>query len=263
MITSLAVDWVTLSTAEFVAWARLHEVPLPFPLNTGGQPYIAAPERQEIERTLASRRLDTSAVLETVRAALAEPRLVLYAVRVLPDGTESKAVSVADHGEAAVLILLDRAQVSLRQIGETELAASVVGALPHPAGLPTPTAQVTLSALQSVDSAVAAGVSERTLHAAMATAGLPEPLIALQLEHSEERPVTGALGAVGFGTGSPAGRHSTRSATWREFESGAVLQVELGVRNNDPVIELSPFSPDRLFRAAVDAIASLYEAGTQ
>ena len=106
--------------------------------------------------------------------------MVVYAVRVLPDGTESKAVSVGSQDDEAVLILLDRAQVSVRQIAETELAASVVGALPHPAGLATPSAEVTLSALQAVDAAVAAGVSERTVRGAMVTAGMPEALIALQ-----------------------------------------------------------------------------------
>jgi hypothetical protein len=258
--TSLAVQWVSLSTPEFVAWTRLVEVTLPFPLNTGAQSFVAAPERTDIERRLAEQKLTDSPVLEAARAAFADPRLAVYAVRVLPDGTEAKYVAIAGRGDDAVLVLLDSHHVSVRQIGDTELAAGVVGSIPQLPELRLPTVEVPLRGLQEIDAAVASDASPRTVHLLMGQVGLPPALITAREQSGSGPAAGGALGAVAHSAGGSE-RHSTRSATWREFGSGALLQVERGVRQGEAVIMLTSFTPDALFRAAVDAIGSVYEAG--
>jgi hypothetical protein len=260
MMTRVAVDWVTLSTPEFVAWTRAAEVRLPFPLNTGAQPYVAAPSREEITRTLAERALDTSPVLTAARTAFAEPRLSVYAVRATPDGGETKVCSVAARGDQAVLVLLDPRRVAVREIADTELAAGVVGALPPMTPLRVPSAQVTVSGLREVDAAIESGVSPRTLHTQMSYLGFPEELIALRERSGTEPATSGALGALGYEErGEP--RHSTRSATWREFAEGVLLQVERGVRHGEPVVLLTPATADAMFRAAADAVTSVFETG--
>ena len=54
-------------------------------------------------------------------------------------------------------------------------------------------------------------------------------------------------------------RHSRRSASWREYAEGALLQVERGPRQGRPMVLLTGASPDTMFRAAVDAVASCFE----
>jgi EspG family len=258
-MTSVAVEWATLSTPEFVAWTRLAEVDLPFPLSTGAQAYVVAPERAQIQRTLAERKLADSPVLDAARAAFADPRLCVYAVRVTPDAVESKFVAVAGQGEEAVLILLDPSQVAVRQIADTDLAASVVGSMPRLPVLHVPTVEVSLRGLQEIDAAIAAGASQRVVQLQMGQVGVPQALIAL---HEQSAATPGASGALGAVARSPQGsdQHSTRSATWREYEQGALLQVERGSRQGEPMIMMTPFTPDALFRAAVDAIGSVYES---
>jgi hypothetical protein len=258
-MTSLAVEWATLSTPQFVAWTRLAEVAMPFPLNTGAQPYIAAPDRAEIERTLEARKLIDSVVLAAARAAFAEPRLCVYAVRVAPDGTESKFVAVAGRGEEAVLVILDQQRVAVRRIGDADLAASVVGSLPSLPSLNVPTAEVPLSGLQEVDAAIESGVSPRIVHLQMGQLGFPPALIALRVQSGTAPATSGVLGAVAHEADGTS-RHSTRSASWRELDQGALLQVERGVRQGTAMIMLTPLTPDALFRAAVDAIGSVYES---
>ena len=256
MMPGLVVDWVTLSTPEFVGWTRVAGVRLPFPLSTSDVPYVEAPERAEIERMIGTRGLDESPVLAAARAAFADPRLVVYAVRVSPEGEETKYVSVAAHDEHAVFVQLDRRTVSLRSIGDTELAAAVVGSLPQVPVLRAPSVEVPVRGLQAVDAAVAAGESPRTVHAALSAAGLPPALAVLHDRAAGQPGTSGSLGAVVVG--EPA-RHSTRSATWREFADGGLLQVERGSRAGEPVVLLAALTPDALFRAAVDAISSAYE----
>jgi hypothetical protein len=257
-MTSLAVDWVTLDVAEFVAWSRLADVRLPFPLNTGDLPYTAAPSRDEIESRLAERKLTDSPVLTATAAAFARPRLCVYAVRVGTDAAESKYVALAGHGDEAVVVLLEPGQVALRQIADTELAASVVAALPVPATLHVPSVEIALGDLVEIDKAIESGASARTLAAQMGQAGLPASLIALrQLSATTTGGALGAVGTDADGTGT----HSRRSASWREFPDGALLQVERGERHGQPRILLAPYTPDVLFRAAVDAIGSVYESG--
>jgi hypothetical protein len=258
-MTSLAVEWATLSTADFVAWARRAGVRLPFPLNTGAQPYVKTPAPSQLDRILAERRLLDSPVLHATRAAFAETRLCVYAVRVTPDGVESKYVAVAGRSGEAALVLLDATSVAVRQIAETDLAASVVGSLPRLPVLPVPTVDVSLRGLQQVDAAIASGALPRTVRLQMGQLGLPPALIALR-EQSGTSPTT--IGAVGAIARDAHGRerHSTRSATWREFGAGALLQVERGIRHNEPMIMLTPFTLDTLFRVALEAISSVYEA---
>jgi hypothetical protein len=258
-MTSLAVEWATLTVPEFVGWTRLAEVSLPFPLNTGALAYTATPERDELNRVLAEQKLLDSPVLDAARETFAAPRLCMYAVRVLPDGTESKYVAVAGHGEHAVVVLLEPAQVALRQIADTELAASVVAALPALPALHVPSVEISLRELAEIDAAIEAGASARTLSVQMGQAGLPSSLIALRQRSTAGTTTGGALGAVGHDPDG-SGRHSRRSASWREFDEGALLQVERGERQGEKRILLAPFTPDAVFRAAVDAIASVYES---
>jgi hypothetical protein len=259
-MTSLAVEWATLTVPEFVGWTRRAEVSLPFPLNTGALAYTATPERDELDRVLAEQKLLDSPVLDAARETFAAPRLCMYAVRVLPDGTESKYVAIAGHGEHAVVVLLDSTQVALRQIADTELAASVVAALPVLPVLPVPSVEVSLRELAEIDTAIENRASARTLSVLMGQAGLPPALMELRQLSSTGPTTGGALGAVGH---DPAGtgRHSRRSASWREFDEGALLQVERGERQGEKRILLAPFTPDAVFRAAVEAIASVYESG--
>ncbi|HZZ95682.1 MAG TPA: ESX secretion-associated protein EspG [Jatrophihabitantaceae bacterium] len=259
-MTSLAVEWATMTVPEFVGWTRLAEVSLPFPLNTGALAYTAVPERYELDRALAEHKLLDSPVLAAVRETFAAPRLSVYAVRVLPDGTESKYVAMAGHGEQAVVVLLESTQVAVREIADTELAASVVAALPVLPALHVPSVEISLRELVEIDAAIEAGASARTLSAQMGQAGLPPSLIALRQRSSAGMATGGALGAVGHDQDG-TGRHSRRSASWREFADGALLQIERGERQGETRILLSPYTPDAVFRAAVDAIASLYETG--
>ena len=55
-------------------------------------------------------------------------------------------------------------------------------------------------------------------------------------------------------------RHSTRSTNWREFNEGALLQAERGARHGEQIVLLTPGTTDALFRSAVDAVASVFEA---
>ena len=48
--TGAAVDWVTLSTPEFVGWSRLTDLSIPYPLSTGDVPYIDAPVDELVAR---------------------------------------------------------------------------------------------------------------------------------------------------------------------------------------------------------------------
>ena len=263
--TGAVIDWVTLSTPEFVGWTRMTDLALPYPLSTNDVPYIDAPERAEVTRLLGQRQLGTSPVLEAARAAMTAPRLIVYAVRVSADEREAKYVAIAGRDEEnAVLVLLDDRQVSVRIIADTELAAGVAGSLPPIAGLQFPSVEVPVSALQAIDSLVSSGATQRTVRAQMQHAGLPPQLASVQ-EHTPPGPVpSGVLGAVAFGLGdqdATSGRHASRSASWREFPAGAVLQVERGVRHGEQMMLLAPLTTQALFRAAVDAVTSSYEGG--
>jgi hypothetical protein len=253
-----AGDWVHLSTPEFVAWCRLVEVRMPFPLNTASQPYIAAPARDEIEQVLGERQLDGSAALEAARAAFADPRLSVYAVRVTSDGTEAKYCSVAARDDSAVLVTLDPTSVALRRIADTELAASVVGALPLPEPAHVPSVELPVAGLLEIDAAMASAASPRAVRAQMSALGFPPELIALREQTGAEAVTTGVLGALGYPEHGE-GRHSTRSATWREFEQGGLLQIERGARRGEAVVLVTPLGAEALFRAAVDAVSSVYE----
>ena len=262
-MTDIAVDWVSLSTPEFVAWTRLTGVGLPFPLSSGAQSFVPGPSSDEIESTLRDRDLADSPVLAAIRSAFAEPRLAVYAVRATTDGAETKYFAVADRNEHAALILLDREKVALRGVADTELAAGVVGALPPMTPLRFEPCEVTVGGMLEVDAAIDAGVSPRTLHSQMSYLGYTEELIALRERTGNVPATSGAIGALSYPdleAGSREPRHSTRSATWREYDEGAVLHVERGARRGESIVQLTPCTPDALFRAAVDAVASLYEA---
>jgi hypothetical protein len=262
-MTDVAVDWVSLSTPEFVAWTRLAGVGLPFPLSSGAQSFVPGPARDATERILADRDLTDSPVLAAARSAFAEPRLAVYAVRATPDGAETKYFAVADRNEHAALILLDREQVALRAITDTELAAGVVGALPAMTPLRFEPCEVTIGAMLEVDAAIDAGVSPRTLHTQMSHLGYSEELIAVRERAGNDPATSGAVGALTYPEAEvPEPRHSIRSATWREYDEGAVLHAERGPRRGEPIVLLTPCTPDALFRAAVDAVTSLYETGT-
>lgn len=259
-MTGVAVDWLTLSTPEFVAWTRLVGVALPFPLSSGALSYVAGPDAEEMAGLLSARDLTTSPVLAAARSALAEPRLAVYAVRATIDAAETKYFAVAGHDDAALLVLLDDHQVALRTIADTELAAGVVGALPAPAALRFEPCEVSVDALRAVDAAIESGVSPRTLRATMSHVGFPPELIALREQVGNSAATSGALGAMAYAPGGQP-RHSARSATWREYEDGAFAQVERGARQGRPIVALTPWTPDALFRAAIDAVASLYGDG--
>jgi hypothetical protein len=156
-----AVDWVSLTTPEFVAWTRHVGVRLPFPLSSGAQSFVPGPAGDELTRILADRELDDSPVLAAIRSAFAEPRLAVYAVRATPDVAETKYFAVADRKAQAALILLDRDQVAVRVVADTELAAGVVGALPPMTPLRFEGCEVTVGGMLEVDAAIDAGVSPR------------------------------------------------------------------------------------------------------
>jgi hypothetical protein len=257
-MTSLAVEWATLPTPDFVAWTRRAGVRLPFPLNTGAQPYVHTPAPSQLDRILAERKLLDSPVLDATRAAFADTRLCVYAVRVTPAGAESKYVAIAGRDGAAALVLLDATSVAVRQIAETDLAASVVGSLPRLPVLPVPTVDVSLRGLQEVDAAIASGASSRTVRLQMGQLGLPPALIALREQSGTAPATTGALGVVARDADGHE-RHSSRSATWREFAAGALLQIERGTRHNEAMIMLTPFTLDTLFGVALEAIGSGYD----
>jgi DNA-binding transcriptional ArsR family regulator len=271
-MTSVAIDWVSLGNREFVAWTRLAGVRLPFPLNTGAVGYGPAPAREEIERILAERELTGSPVLEATRAAFAQPRLSVYAVRVDPQGVETRYLSIAGRGDDAVLVLLDERRVAVRRIADTELAAGVVGALPPLRPMRFEPCEVSAVALEEIDRIATTGISPRTLRAHLAQAGFSEDLIAFRQRGAPGPTASGTLGAVGYapdggdaGTGSVDAdetvlRHSPRSTNWREFNEGALLQVERGSRHGEQVVLLTPGTTDALFRSAVDAVASVFEA---
>lgn len=269
-MTELAVDWVTLSTPEFVAWTRLAGVGLPFPLSSGAQAYVPAPDRDEIERTLARRQLSGSPVLAATRDAFTAPRLAVYAVRAVPRAAETaggpgfdetKYVAIAAREEHAVLVLLDRDKVAVRQIADTELAAGVVGALPVLAPMRFAPCEVAVAGLQAADEAVRASssASPRTVRTQMSLAGLPEELIAARLRAGDRALPGGALGALSYPSGAEP-TPSPRSAGWREYPEGAVLHAQLPAQRGEPMVQLAPLTPEGLFRAAVDAVASCYEA---
>jgi len=265
----LAANWVSMTTREFVAWTRHVGVRLPFPLSSGAQSFVAGPARDELDRVLADREPADSPVLAAIRSTFAEPRLAVYAVRATPDGAETKYFAVADRKAQAALILLDRDEVAVRAVADTELAAGVVGALPPMTPLRFEACEVTVGGMLEVDAAIDAGVSPRTLHAQMSHLGYSEELIAVRERAGNAPATSGAVGALTYpeidptaaGGAVPEPRHSTRSATWREYDEGAVLHVERGARRGEPTVVLTPCTPDALFRAAVDAVASLYEAG--
>jgi hypothetical protein len=257
-MSATSVDWATLSVPEFVAWARLSGLRLPFPLDSGELSFQPGPTREELEEILTERKLAGSPVLATAAAVFDQPRLGVYAVRVTLDGTESRYAAFAGRDDQAIVVLIEPPQVALRAITDVELAASVVGALPQLPVLHTPAAEVSLRELVDIDAAIEAGASPRTLSAQMGQAGLPASLVALRQRVGNAPTTAGALGAVGFADDTLT--HSRRSATWREFDGGALLQIERGRRQGQARILLTPYTNDALFRAAVDAIGSVYEA---
>ncbi len=270
-MTGLTIDWVTLGNREFVAWTRLVDVRLPFPLNTGAVGYGPAPGRDEIERILTERDLADSAVLAGARSAFTRPRLSVYAVRIDPTGVETRYLAIAGQGDASVLVLLDADKVAVRRIADTELAAGVVGALPALRPMRFEPCEVKVSALEEIDRIATTGVSPRTLRAHLAHAGFSEDLIAFRQRGEPGPTASGTLGAVGYDsprtTGyagddgdDPVVRHSTRSSNWREFSEGALLQVERGARHGEQMVLLTPGSTDALFRSSVDAVASVFES---
>jgi hypothetical protein len=269
-MTGVTIDWVTLGNREFVAWTRLVDVRLPFPLNTGEVGYGPAPTRDEIERILADRDLADSAVLAGARSVFARPRLSVYAVRTDVAGTETRYLSIAGQDDDSVLVLLDADKVAVRRIADTELAAGVVGALPPLRPMRFEPCEVSVAALEEIDRIATTGISPRTLRAHLAQAGFSEDLIAFRQRGEPGPTASGTLGAVGYGPHNNidagehgddlAMRHSTRSTNWREFDEGALLQVERGARNGAQLVLLTPGSTDALFRSAVDAVSSLFEA---
>ena len=136
----------------------------------------------------------------------------------------------------------------------------MVAALPDLPALHVPSAEITLRELAGIDAAIEAGVSARSLSVQMGQAGLPQSLIAFRQRASDTATAGGAVGAVGHDPDG-TGRHSRRSASWREFGEGALLQLERGARQGEARILLTPYTPEAVFRAAVDAIASVYESG--
>ncbi len=267
-MSGVTIDWVSLANREFVAWTRLVDVRLPFPLNTGEVGYGPAPSRDEIERILVDRDLTGSAVLASTRAAFARPRLSVYAVRVDPAGVETRYLSIAGQDdEDAVLVLLDADKVALRRIADTELAAGVVGALPVLRPMRFEPCEVSAAALEEIDRIATTGVSPRTLRAHLAQAGFSEDLIAFRQRGEPGPTASGTLGAVGYDRAGRRAdhdefvlRHSTRSTNWREFNEGALLQAERGARHGEQFVLLTPGTTDALFRSAVDAVASVFEA---
>lgn len=257
-MTGVAADWVTLSTPEFVSWTRGSGVTLPFPLSSGALGFIDGPDKAALDRILAQRELHDSPVLAAAKSAFARPRLSVYAVRAtVPDDAETKYLSVAGHDERAVLVLLDARQVAIREITDTELAAGVVGALPELTPLPCEPCEVSVAGLRDLDAAIEARVSPRTLRAQMAQLGLGADLIALRERVGNDAATSGALGAMGY-VPDRAPQHSVRSASWREYPDGALLQVERESRHGDERVLLTGATRQALFRAAVDAVASCY-----
>ena len=261
-MTGGATDWVSLSTPQFVAWTRARELPLPFPLGSGALGFVAGPDRDEITRLLAERELTESPVLAAASSAFEAPRLSVYAVRAtLPDAAETKFYALAGHDDRAVLLLLDAQKVAIREIADTELAAGVVGALPPMTPLPCEPCEVDVAGLRELDVAIEQGSSPRTLRVQMSHLGLTEDLLRLRERVGNAPATSGALGAMAYPAQHTAARHSTRSASWREYDEGALLQVERGPRLGQETVLLTGASPDALFRAAVDAVASCFETG--
>ncbi len=95
----------------------------------------------------------------------------------------------------------------------------------------------------------------------MSHLGLSEDLVALRERVGNAPATSGALGAMAYPAPDGAPRHSTRSASWREYAEGTLLQVERGPRQGRPMVLLTGASPDAMFRAAVDAVASCFETG--
>lgn len=263
-MTGIAVDWVSLTTPQFVAWTRAQGLTLPFPLGSGALGFVPGPDADELSRLLAERELAGSPVLAAVAAAFAAPRLSVYAVRAtLADAAETKFYALAGRDDRAVLLLLDAAKVAVREITDTELAAGVVGALPAMTPLECEPCEVSVAGLRDLDAAIEAGASARTVRAQMSHLGLTEQLILLREQVGNAPATSGALGAMAYGGPDGLPRHSSRSASWREYQAGALLQVERGPRHGRPMVLLTPATPDALFRAAVDAVASCLDGGAQ
>ncbi len=133
--------------------------------------------------------------------------------------------------------------------------------------------EVSAVALEEIDRIATTGISPRTLRAHLAQAGFSEDLIAFRQRGEPGPTASGTLGAVAYAQpasdgGAPTDpdypdevtlRHSSRSTNWREFNEGALLQVELGSRHGEQVVALTPGTTDALFRSAVDAVASVFE----
>lgn len=261
-MTGVAVDWVTLSTPEFVSWTRSAGVTLPFPLGSGALGFIDGPDKTELDRLLADRELADSPVLAATASAFARPRLSVYAVRAtVADFAETKYLSVAGHDDRAVLLLLDARRVAIREIADTELAAGVVGALPELTPLRCEPCEVTVTGLREIDTAIEARVSPRTLRARMSQLGFGAELITLRERVGNDPATSGALGAMSYESEQP--RHSPRSASWREYPDGALLQVEREPRHGEPRVLLLGATPQAMFRAAVDAVASCFSGAEQ
>lgn len=249
--------WVTLPLPEFVSWCRWVEGQLPFPLDSGELGFLDGPRRDEMARILAEHKLQDSPVLAATKAVFAAPRLGVYAMRATLDGGEGRYLAIAGQDDQAVMVLIEADRAAVRPVADTELAASVVAALPPLPALHSPSAEISLRDLVEIDKAIEAGESPRALAAQMNQAGLPASLVALRQRVGNQLTTAGALGAVGYSGAELT--HSARSATWREFDEGALLQVERGERQGEAWILLTPLTPDSLFRAAVDAVGSVYE----
>jgi hypothetical protein len=261
-MTGVAVDWATLSTPEFVGWARSRQLRLPFPLNIGEREWIEVPEASAIRKILEVRQLADSAVLDETASVFARPRVAVFVVRSHLDGTDERYLSIAGEDDGrAVVVVMDGERTTVRPVAEHELVAGMVGALPAVRPFPVPTAEHTTLELGQVDESYRNGMSERERLMLMHQASFSPELIALRERAADQGGTTGLVGAIAYPSGEREARVAERTVSWREYDEGALMQIELPRRRGERSVQLGGYTPDAVFRAAAELMSDLY-AGT-
>ena len=157
-----------------------------------------------------------------------------------------------------MFVLHAAGRVQLQRVRDTELAASVVAALPERTGVPIAPLQLSEPDWTELLAALARGEPPRQLRARLDGAGIGPRLAELLLANPPGSVPLGTLAAmawVGDGVLGPS------LASWYEYEAGAVLaRLRRSRRSGRAIVQIGPYSREDALRALIDAVSSALES---
>lgn len=273
MTIAPSLNWLELSTTEFGQWAARRRLALPFPLSASavasvelpleellalpaasadgedtehGLPWAGVPRRDALGTGGGS----ADGVLDVVGYVLGKPDFTVYASRTTVDGAEFVCAGIARNSDAVVVIVAPDGTVRISGSEVSELSAAVIAQLPAVLGAPLPRIEIAQQAADLIDSGFVRKVGERTLVAAMDSAGIPPALADRLLRGNSDVTAYGVIGAVRVGDDGE--RLGSRTGAWTERPDGSILQSKGAQRT----VVFEPASPAALLRVAAAAVGS-------